>query len=282
MRTASAHNSLSSNWIWTALPWLGYPSPSDIITALSLRFHFPHLTGPPTLRTDEMDVYAGKFTDIAPDIWKMAVEMISSVLVTAAPVPVNTTSSESAADLSAIYPVVPAKRVANGVDTIQWDVRTHLDGSLTERTTGLDVAYLFWEAIAEGLGILQHESWDSHVAPGSPVLGQPASTSFSPTTYDLTPLDSVLLAASKITPYLDAALRAMALHTEARTSYWFPALLKHQHVALRFVPQAEYETTACLDITPAPDVVTRVFMVFKGVAAENTGEWSAGAEDPGR
>lgn len=48
---------------------------------------------------------------------------------------------------STIYPVVPAKSASSGAgERIQWDVRTHLDGNLTELNTGLDVAYLFWEA----------------------------------------------------------------------------------------------------------------------------------------
>lgn len=55
------------------------------------------------------------------------------------------------------------------------------------------------------------------------------------------PANSVLLPIGTITPYLDASLRALGLHTEARTSfitYWLPSLLKHQHIAVRFVPQA--------------------------------------------
>jgi hypothetical protein len=45
--------------------------------------------------------------------------------------------------LSVIYPVVATKD--NG-QRIEWNVRTHQDGSLTENNSGLDVAYLFWEA----------------------------------------------------------------------------------------------------------------------------------------
>ncbi|KAJ7135617.1 hypothetical protein C8R44DRAFT_609525, partial [Mycena epipterygia] len=144
-------------------------------------------------------------------------------------------------DLSDIYPVVPAKRTLGGRETIQWDVRTHPDSSLTERTTGLDVACLFWEA-------LYHEPCNP-VPPRPPLLDQPAPASFSPTTCDLSPADTVVLAAIKITPYLDAAFRALGLQTEARTSfitYWLPALLKLEYVPLRFVPQAEYETAARL------------------------------------
>ncbi|KAJ7121367.1 hypothetical protein C8R44DRAFT_919708, partial [Mycena epipterygia] len=103
-------------------------------------------------------------------------------------------------NLSVIYPVVPAKRAPNGRETIQWDTRTHPDGSLTECTTSPDVAYLFWEALTN------HTTPIS--PPDSPVLGQSAHASFSPTTCDLSPADSILLAVTEVTPYLDAAVHA--------------------------------------------------------------------------
>lgn len=57
--------------------------------------------------------------------------------------------------------------------------------------------------------------------------------------------------------------------------YWLPSLLKHKHVALRFVPQAEYEQAAVLRITPSPDVVHRIFMIFQGFSLEEaeSSEW---------
>lgn len=57
------------------------------------------------------------------------------------------------------------------------------------------------------------------------------------------------------------------------SSYWLPSFLKHNHIALRFVPQASYERAAPLDISPAPAVSTRVFMLFKGVCEENLDLW---------
>ena len=47
---------------------------------------------------------------------------------------------------SALYPVVPVKQQDGGHEKTHWDIRTHSDGSLTEKITGLDVSYLFWEA----------------------------------------------------------------------------------------------------------------------------------------
>jgi hypothetical protein len=49
------------------------------------------------------------------------------------------------------------------------------------------------------------------------------------------------------------------------TSYWLPSLLEHKHIALRFLPQASYEQAAPLRISPTPDVVTRIFMIFRGI-----------------
>ena len=45
---------------------------------------------------------------------------------------------------SAIYPVVPIKYVKN--EELEWKVCVKPNGELTELNTGLDVAYLFWEA----------------------------------------------------------------------------------------------------------------------------------------
>ncbi|KAK7056622.1 hypothetical protein VNI00_002339 [Paramarasmius palmivorus] len=142
-------------------------------------------------------------------------------------------------EFSAIYPVVPIKKSSKG-QHIHGSVRTTPDGHLEDLATGLDVAYLFWEA---------------H------------------------PSDSVLLHIAEVPKYLDRSLIALGLHTEARTSfitYWLPSLLKHTHVALRYLPQAAYERAAPLSVTPTPDVVTRIFMLFKGIdiSEEVRGDWT--------
>lgn len=44
-------------------------------------------------------------------------------------------------------------------------------------------------------------------------------------------------------------------------------------MALRFVSQKSYEHAAPLAVSPAPDVMTRIFMIFKGIADNELGEW---------
>ena len=50
--------------------------------------------------------------------------------------------------LSAHYPQVPIKRLVEGRlhEQVNWIVQTRQDGSLVEIASGLEVAYLFWEA----------------------------------------------------------------------------------------------------------------------------------------
>jgi hypothetical protein len=43
------------------------------------------------------------------------------------------------------------------------------------------------------------------------------------------------------------------------------------------LPQTEYELVAPLSVTPAPDVTTRVFMLFKGIDKSEIGVWESGA-----
>lgn len=44
--------------------------------------------------------------------------------------------------------------------------------------------------------------------------------------------------------------------------------MKHPHVALHFLPQEFFEAAAPMEVTPQPDVVTRIFMVARGLDDE--------------
>lgn len=114
--------------------------------------------------------------------------------------------------------------------------------------------------------------------PSSPV--EQALPSFNPTNPVLLHSQSVLLPFDKVTGYIDDVLLVLGLHTEARTSfitYWLPDLSKHTFIALRFLPQEEYETAAPLNVIPAPDVKTRVFMLFMGIEENQIELWGQAA-----
>ncbi|RDB24056.1 hypothetical protein Hypma_008608 [Hypsizygus marmoreus] len=164
-----------------------------------------------------------------------------------------------AMEFTATYPIVPVQQLHPTGQKIQWDVRTGTDGTLVELETGLELSSLFWEAeLSPRHPVLSPSRPDPHEKAGS----------FDVEKWDLSDWDSVVLPVEEVTAYLQKALKRLGLHTEARTSFitfWLPSFLNHHHIALRFIPQTDYSRLAPLDITPEPDVVTRVFMLFKGV-----------------
>ncbi|KAK7452159.1 hypothetical protein VKT23_020789 [Stygiomarasmius scandens] len=169
---------------------------------------------------------------------------------------------------SSIYPMVSVTPQGDGSQTLQWSIWTRKDGTLFDDHSGADIAYLYWEALSNP------NQYNSPLP--SPRTDQER---FDPAWPVLTKDNSVLLdIAENLTGYLDEALLCLGLHVEARTSfitYWLPSFLKHKYVALRFINQAAYECAAPLEITPKPDVVTRVFMLFCGIPASNIEEWSS-------
>lgn len=52
-------------------------------------------------------------------------------------------------------------------------------------------------------------------------------------------------------------------------------MLKYKHIALCFLNQESFSAAAPLNITPTPDVVIRVFMLFQGVQTENLHFWES-------
>ncbi|EJD34994.1 ubiquitin-domain-containing protein [Auricularia subglabra TFB-10046 SS5] len=171
---------------------------------------------------------------------------------------------------SCLYP----QGEGDGKQKVQWRVSvTGRDGILLDKDTGEEEAYLFWEALCDHLTTVNHRSNPQHIDTPPP---SPRAHAFSPARPHISPENSVVLDIKDVPQYLRRALRDMGLHTEACTSfitYWLPGMQAHKHLALRFLPQADYEATAKLRITPTPDVVTRVFMLFRGISEEDLPRW---------
>jgi hypothetical protein len=162
-------------------------------------------------------------------------------------------------EFSATYPVVEPKIIENR-STIEWNVAAKANGDLTENVSGLQLSYLFWEAEAT-----PHR-------PPTPGDEETANASFNPANPVISPENAVVLPFTPFLKHLDHALTSLGLHVLARNdfvTFWLPHFVRIREsgkdIAFRFLPQAEYERAARLDVVPAPDVVTRVFLLFGGV-----------------
>ncbi|RPD59672.1 ubiquitin-domain-containing protein [Lentinus tigrinus ALCF2SS1-6] len=184
---------------------------------------------------------------------------------------------------SHIYPPCDIKLLNDDLgQSITWSVFANPNGSLSDNRTGVELSYLFWEALSK--------SSIQTTPPLTPAVDASYSTTehFDPSLPSLKPGHPtvVLLPFATLLPYLDTVLKSLTLHTSARNdfiTYWLPALSRKPYVALRFLPQATYERAAQLEVTPAPDVVTRVFMLFRGIASEDVESdiWTAARDRVG-
>ncbi|KAG8815715.1 hypothetical protein FRC17_000611 [Serendipita sp. 399] len=157
-------------------------------------------------------------------------------------------------------------------ETIEWSVTTKEDGTLVDHESKVEVAYLYWEALSNA-GLRQGVSRPNS-CPSTPHL-DPSVEAFEPDQPVINPQNSVAFSISQIVKYLDDVLLALGLHTEARTSfitYWLPDMLKYPSIALRFLPQAAYESAAPLNVQPAATAITRVFMLWRGIATNEAGK----------
>ena len=90
--------------------------------------------------------------------------------------------------------------------------------------------YLYWEAETTEKAVI-------------------AELSFNPAQATITPANSMLFTLADVVPHLQTSLEQLSLDVQARTdfiTYWLPSLNKYTHIALRFLPQDEYETAAPL------------------------------------
>ncbi|KDQ56411.1 hypothetical protein JAAARDRAFT_179948 [Jaapia argillacea MUCL 33604] len=149
--------------------------------------------------------------------------------------------------------------------TVAWEVSAQPNGVIRDKN-GMEVSYLYWEAEVRRADIIDSP-------PAIPPLSQSVGDEvFDPSHPILTPGNSVVLSTHSVPIYLDNALRALGLHIEARTSFitfWIPDFNEHPYVQLRFLPQQSYSVAAPLEITPRPDAILRVFMLWKGISEED-------------
>ncbi|HUO49972.1 MAG TPA: type II secretion system protein [Candidatus Paceibacterota bacterium] len=132
-----------------------------------------------------------------------------------------------------IFPV----KIENSIPSYAggWDVTAYPNGTLVNDADQQTYPYLYWEGLSD-----------------QPVVDQ--------TKGFVVPTDHVQ-------SFLEAALRAQGLNDKEIqdfTAYWVPRMTSpHPYVYVYFMPQADYNALVPMNISPKPDTLIRVYMVFK-------------------
>lgn len=120
-----------------------------------------------------------------------------------------------------------------------WTVKAGPTGELFDPQTEKRYPYLFWEA--------------------------QRNTAF---TIDTT--QAFCVSSKDAEKFLEDAAHKFALNEKERTdfvTYWLPALENNKYSLVQFLSAQEYDRYASMTISPKPDCVNRLFMIFQGVNA---------------
>ncbi|VDB93368.1 unnamed protein product [Peniophora sp. CBMAI 1063] len=126
---------------------------------------------------------------------------------------------------------------------------------LVERDTGGEGAGIFW-CLSRGPSGVDASVMDKHFA--------------------LDDDNSVVLAYNEVSSYLEQVLRALSLDANVRECFFlshFWNLIRTRYIAIRFLDQGLYEELVPLALSPPPDVITRIVMVFQRLDEADVAAW---------
>ena len=119
-----------------------------------------------------------------------------------------------------------------------WHVVAQPDGTLVDNVTGKEYSYLFWE----GKSDVEYDLSKGYVIPGEDTA-----------------------------EFLEMKLNELGLNRKEANEfivYWLPRMQENTYNLITFQDEV-YKNVAKLEITPKPDSVLRVFMVYKPLEEKN-------------
>lgn len=120
-----------------------------------------------------------------------------------------------------------------------WDVIASPTGKIINLADGQEYSYLFWEG----------ENNDQQ--------------------YDLT--TGFIVEGKNVSSFLQSTLKKLGLNSKEYNEfivYWLPQMINNKYNLIHFATQEEYDNRVPLSITPQPDSMLRIFMVFKNLNEE--------------
>jgi hypothetical protein len=123
-----------------------------------------------------------------------------------------------------------------------WKIQVNSSG-LRDTETGKEYPYLFWEAESDELDFKFEEDG----------------------------ICAAVIKTDSVISYLENSLSAMGLNAKEQTdfiTFWAPQMIQHEFVLVQFLTGALYdEKISTMQITPTPDALLRVFMLWQPVSS---------------
>ncbi|WRT65820.1 uncharacterized protein IL334_002769 [Kwoniella shivajii] len=145
---------------------------------------------------------------------------------------------------------------------LRWFLKVQPGGIVEDMLTGTMSSGLYMEMIPTAKA-----KPDKAPGPEDPLI---------PAHPDIRPSNAWCLPQSIFIPHLDRILTAIGLPVESRTAMitaWLPGLTRHKNIAYRILNRAQLEPTSKLTIIPPPDVMLRIFVIFKGIPDSEMKDW---------
>lgn len=127
--------------------------------------------------------------------------------------------------------------ISNSMD---WAVTAKPDGMLTD-AAGEEYPYLFWEGEQEDMSYIDHT-------------------------------EGFVMKGSEVESFLVGKLKILGLNARERTdfiTFWVPKMIGKENIFIRFETKA-YDKAVPLNISPKPESMQRIYMVWRAVPAGHT------------
>lgn len=119
-----------------------------------------------------------------------------------------------------------------------WEVTAHPTGLLINKSDNREYSYLYWE-------------------------GNPDADAV----YDLS--EGFVVKGQDTAKFLQEKLSSLGLTPKEYNEfivYWYPKMVKNKFNLIHFATQDEYANKVSIDVTPHPETVARIFMVYKPIS----------------
>ncbi|ORX35265.1 hypothetical protein BD324DRAFT_652404 [Kockovaella imperatae] len=150
----------------------------------------------------------------------------------------------------------------DGRQRLRWFLRVKSSGIVEDLLSGTEANGLFFELLPT-----PKPQPDINASPNGPLI---------PAWPDIRPANAWCLPQTIFIPHMDRVLSMLGLPVESRTTMitdWLPSITRHKNIAYRLLSPDQLAPSTTISVVPPPDVLLRVFVLFRGIPDDQMAEW---------